>query len=608
MKNKKIAIYSRKSKFTGKGESIENQIELCKSYIRNKQPDICEDDMVVYEDEGYSGKNTNRPQFQQMMKDAKEKKLSGIVCYRLDRISRNVGDFTLLIDELNDYGISFDSINEKFDTSTPMGKAMMYICSIFAQLERETIAERIRDNMRELAKTGRWLGGVTPTGYKSEKIVERINFDGKEMSAYKLDIIPEESKIVQLLFRKFAEFNSLSKVETYFLQHNIKTKNKKPFTRFAIKAILMNPVYMIADEASWDYFNNLGVEIFASKEAFDGKNGLMVYNKTLQRSGKTNIIREAEEWIVAVGKHTGLISGKEWILVQELLSQNTVKAYRKPRSHTALLSGLIVCGHCGSYMRPKMYSQEYEPGERRFSYLCEMKEKSQQKHCRMKNPNGNVLDRMVCSEIKRLSEDNSEFIRQLESAKKKIRTTHGEFDLQIETLKNGISEKKQQIGNLVSNLAQTGTSFSNQYIHQKIEELDRELSEEKRRLEELEGLTEEHFLSEEEFDILKEILCSFANTFDKMGIEQKRAAIRTFVKQVVWDGENIHLYLMGSEEKYEFSHSSDECSEEPSGEDSKRNFNGDACGEKTGQRSILGRTHWKGCRGQRNFSHRYFSK
>lgn len=75
-----------------------------------------------------------------------------------------------MIEELARLDISFISIKEQFDTSTPMGRAMMYIASVFSQLERETIAERIRDNMHELAKTGRWLGGTTPTGFESEAI------------------------------------------------------------------------------------------------------------------------------------------------------------------------------------------------------------------------------------------------------------------------------------------------------------------------------------------------------------------------------------------------------------------------------------------------------
>lgn len=559
MDNRKVAIYSRKSKFTGKGESIENQIELCKAYIRSKNQDIKDEDILVYEDEGYSGKSTNRPQFQLMMKKVKEKKLSGIVCYRLDRISRNVADFAQLINELSEFDVSFDSVNEKFDTSTYMGKAMMYICSIFAQLERETIAERIKDNMHELAKTGRWLGGATPTGYKSTKITNKISLDGKERTAYKLEIIPEEAEIIRLVFSKFAEYNSLTKTEAYLLQNKIKTKNGKEFTRFSIKNILQNPVYMIADENAWKYFESKGVEIYSDKEKFDGVHGVIGYNKTLQQTGKANTVRSIEEWIIAVGKHKGIISGADWVKAQQLLEQNSSKAYRKPRSNTALLSGILICGKCGGFMRPKMYNTDYQEGEKRFGYLCETKEKSQQHNCNIKNVNGNLLDRAICEEIKKLSENSSEFVRQLENTKSKIKSNSEELDIQIESLKNSIADKKKQIDNLITNIAKG--EVATEYINQHIEELDKEIKASEQRLADLKNLTEENALSDNEFDVLRDILSSFASSFDTMNIEQKRAAIRTFVKRIVWDGENIHMYLYGSEE--------DDVFKEPSGGDRK---------------------------------------
>ena len=119
-KIKTVAIYSRKSKFTGKGESIDNQIELCKQYINAHFPNVDKDNIFVYEDEGFSGGHTERPQFKKMMVDAKAKHFNAIVCYRLDRISRNIGDFAKLIEELDGLEISFISIKEQFDTTTPM--------------------------------------------------------------------------------------------------------------------------------------------------------------------------------------------------------------------------------------------------------------------------------------------------------------------------------------------------------------------------------------------------------------------------------------------------------------------------------------------------------
>ena len=192
---KQYVIYSRKSKFTGKGESIENQIELCRQYIASHYGAEQAENALVYEDEGFSGGNLERPEFKKMMKDSHEMQFSAIVVYRLDRISRNIGDFAKLIQDLGERQIDFISIREQFDTSSPMGRAMMYIASVFSQLERETIAERIRDNMHDLAKTGRWLGGTTPTGYQSVG-VSKVTVDGKSRKAFQLEPIQEEISLV----------------------------------------------------------------------------------------------------------------------------------------------------------------------------------------------------------------------------------------------------------------------------------------------------------------------------------------------------------------------------------------------------------------------------
>ena len=166
----KIAIYSRKSRFTGKGESIGNQIQMCKDYICSNYNDYENIEFAIYEDEGFSGSNTNRPQFKKLMKDIENKDFNILICYRLDRISRNVADFSSTLETLQRYNVDFISLRDQFDTSSPMGRAMIYIASVFAQLERDTIAERVRDNMLELSKTGRWLGGTAPYGYSSTPI------------------------------------------------------------------------------------------------------------------------------------------------------------------------------------------------------------------------------------------------------------------------------------------------------------------------------------------------------------------------------------------------------------------------------------------------------
>ena len=157
---------------------MENQVELCRRYAAEHLEEGAGAEVVIYEDEGFSGKDLCRPQFQRMLEDSRRRPPDYILCYRLDRISRSVGDFAPLVEDLIRRGIGFVSIKEQFDTSTPMGKAMMYIASVFAQLERETIAERVRDNMLLLARTGRWLGGEPPTGFSTKREMSQTS-DGK---------------------------------------------------------------------------------------------------------------------------------------------------------------------------------------------------------------------------------------------------------------------------------------------------------------------------------------------------------------------------------------------------------------------------------------------
>lgn len=541
-----ISIYSRKSKFTGKGESIENQIELCKQYIRTHYPNCDEAHIRIYEDEGFSGGTVERPQFKRLMADARANAFSAVVCYRLDRISRNIGDFAKLIEELERLQVSFISIKEQFDTASPMGRAMMYISSVFSQLERETIAERIRDNMHELAKTGRWLGGVPPTGYVSEQL-EKVTIDGKTKKACKLKLVSEEAKLVQEIYRVFLETNSLTKTETYFVQNGCRTKNGKWFSRFALRNILTNPVYMIADEDAYRYFQQNEVDLFAKKEAFDGRHGVMAYNRTLQKAGKANQSRPIEEWIVSVGGHEGLIRGAEWMRAQAYLEQNRSKSFRKPRSNVALLSGLLFCT-CGDYMRPKLSRRKNAQGAFIYSYLCAMKEKSRSHVCEMKNADGNLLDRVVCEEVKRLGADRSECIRQLALGKKRLAGNRETYEENLERLRAASAENEKEIAALVASLPKAGGTAAEGYIVKQIDELHGRGETLRNRISELEGLAVGQALSAMAFDLIRQMLATFRAALDNMNVEQKRAALRALVRKVVWDGETAHLYLFGSDD------------------------------------------------------------
>lgn len=158
------AIYARQSVDRADSISIESQIEFCKYELKGGS-------FKEYKDKGYSGKNTVRPQLQQLLTDIRRGEVEKVIVYKLDRISRSILDFSNMMNLFQQYQVEFVSSTEKFDTSTPMGRAMLNICIVFAQLERETIQKRVSDAYYSRSQKGFRMGGKPPYGYRLEEIL-----------------------------------------------------------------------------------------------------------------------------------------------------------------------------------------------------------------------------------------------------------------------------------------------------------------------------------------------------------------------------------------------------------------------------------------------------
>lgn len=537
------AIYSRKSKFTGKGESIENQIELCKNQLINKY-NIKEENIKIYQDEGFTGYNTNRPQFQEMIKDIRNKKIKCVIVYRLDRISRNVTDFCNLKNEFIKYNTDFISVTENFDTSTPMGRAMLMISSVFAQLERDTIAERIRDNMYELAKTGRWLGGNTPLGYKSEK-VETLSVDGKRKNLYKLDIVFEEAEIIKLIWNKMCELKSLSKLEVYLLQKGIKTRNGNNFTRFSLITILKNPVYVVADNKIKDFFEKMNVTIYETGiEKCNGINGLLAYNKREELMGKTKSYKDITEWIIAVGKHQGIIPSQQFIKVWNLIVNNKDKRCRVPRQNTSILSGIIRCKYCGNYMRPRLRNTVTIDNKRNFSYLCVLKEKSRKRLCKCKNINGIETDMIVIEKISELKLPTNMLINKIKLLINNKEKKSDKRINELQTLNTILSRNKRKVEALIDKMAIIDEELIADITAQ-IKSIKSKNLEIEKRIIELSKETEKEIDKDEVTVLALNIINKYMSSFDSLNIVDKRLMIKSLVNTIESDGENIYINYMG---------------------------------------------------------------
>lgn len=535
----RIFIYSRKSVYTGKGESIENQIEMCRRYIENRIDGGRGAEIAVYEDEGFSGRSLNRPQFQKMLEDAKKHKPDIIVCYRLDRISRSVGDFAPLVEDLIARNIGFISIKEQFDTSTPMGKAMMYIASVFAQLERETIAERVRDHMLMLARSGRWLGGTPPTGFLSEK-VEEVVVDGKIKTSCKLKWNPDEIETVRTIYEKFLETHSVSGVLKYLMRSGVRSRTGRFYSLPGIRDILSNPVYCAAGLPARDYFLKQGSDVCFSEEACSDKLGLLSYNKRdYSRKGAPRL--QKSEWIIAVGKHKGIIRASDWVAVQNILDANKPQRRRRNMHNGyALLSGALICKQCGA----RMFAKPRSNGKGLFDYICENKLHGGVSICGCQNLSGQQTDDLVCRSLLDYAKGDFGVGDLLKQLRPKILAENQ--DDKIESVKRKIQITEIQLDQLLATIIQPElTPALARRAGDRAQELDRQLAELKAEMERLQSEERRQAESELRLDWTVHLLTHLKESFETLSIYEKRELARLLIQRAEWDGENLDLFLYG---------------------------------------------------------------
>lgn len=556
MKKKiRIVIYSRKSKYSDKGDSVGNQIELAQEYIKAHYPKTEYNvEIEIFEDEGFSGGNIDRPQFQKMLKEEREKPFDVLIAYRLDRISRNIADFSNLMNELNRLHTDFVSIKEQFDTRTPMGRAMMFIASVFAQLEREVIAERIRDNMIELAKTGRWLGGQTPTGFDAERyeivdVYDQNNdntLEKKKKKACKLIPNLEEGKTIQIIAKKYLEIKSLTGLETYLIKHNIVSRTGACFSTSRLRVLLTNFVYAIYDQDMKEYLESKGIHIYTEegRKIANGQYGLISYNKV---DGNGNQ-REMSEWIVAVGLHPGYIKGIDFIKIQELLERNSLKRYRANCKNEALFSGLIRCKECGSYMRPKgTGNRKGDNGKRRYYYTCELKDRSKGTKCNGANVAGIAMDNLIIEKLKEILVPSSEIYKELK--KMSIAKENRDSSDEIEIMKKAYDKNNEAIKNLIDKLKYMDMDViplindelkklknENQELKEKIEKLDKEqVSNKTKRSSESKGA-----------ELVLDIIDNYLDNFEQLDLKMKKDILRIFIKDIYGNGDKVEVNILNT--------------------------------------------------------------
>jgi site-specific DNA recombinase len=235
----RCAIYTRVSTDQGLDQdfnSLDAQYEASSAYIKSQAHAGWTLIRSRYDDGGYSGGSTDRPNLQRLLDDVRSRKIDVIVVYKVDRLTRSLADFAKLVELFDAHNVSFVSVTQQFNTTTSMGRLTLNVLLSFAQFEREVTSERIRDKIAASKLKGLWVGGPLPLGYELK--------DGK------LLIVDLEAERVRLIFRRYLEVSGINELARDLKARKIHTKARTfstgktrggiPFGRGTLSHLLRN--------------------------------------------------------------------------------------------------------------------------------------------------------------------------------------------------------------------------------------------------------------------------------------------------------------------------------------------------------------------------------
>lgn len=304
-----VALYVRVS--TGyqiDKDSLPFQKKELKNYCEHVLH-IPKDRIEIFEDAGKSGKNTNRPGFERMMKKVRAGQVSHVIVYKIDRISRNLVDFSLMYDDFKYNRVTFISLNEQFDTSSAIGEAVLKIILVFAELERKLTSERVMDIMIGRALSGQWNGARVPYGWDWD---EEAKFPKHSET---------EAVFGRLMYDMYEETRSTCKVRDYCNSHDVPTKRGGEWTSKTVADFIRNPM-------------NRGDYRYNYRESARGRK------------------KPEEEVIYIEGVFPPLVPPEQFDRCVAIMDENAAKkraaGFSHQKIHVHPFAGLLVCGSCGS--------------------------------------------------------------------------------------------------------------------------------------------------------------------------------------------------------------------------------------------------------------------
>jgi len=406
----RCAVYTRKSTDEGLDQdfnSLDAQREAGEAFITSRKHEgwVCLSDQ--YNDGGFSGGNVERPALKRLMADIEAGRIDAVVCYKVDRLSRSLLDFSRLIEVFDRHRVMFISVTQPINTADSGGRLMLNVLLSFAQFEREMIADRTRDKVSAARRRGKWTGGVQVLGYD-------VHPDGGS-----LVVNEDEAAIVRQVFGLYLELGSVQATAAELNRRGWRTKSwttkkgvfreGKPFTKNTVNHMLANPLYV----------------------------------------GRTRLHKESFE-----GEHPAIVDQDLFDRVQRQMAAQarTGGAVAKNR-YSHLLRGLLHCAACGCAMTP---SVSKKPGRVYRYYVCGNATKTGWENCPCPSLPAKAIEAAIVARIKAIGQDPNLVVATLDHVKALHRIRQPQLvaerrhlDRELTRLRDGgRPEDQEQVGRL----------------------------------------------------------------------------------------------------------------------------------------------------------------
>ena len=473
--------------------SVEAQQEACETYVGLHRSEGWTIAAEPYLDPGYTGSNTKRPGLTRLIADIEAREIDVVVVYKFDRLSRSMLDFLQLLDFFKKHGVSFVSVSQRFDTSTPVGEVTLNILLSFAQFERQIIAERTRDKMQACRRRGRWTGGRPPLGYD-------VAPEGG-----KLVVNKDEAEQVRTIFRLYADNPSLIGVSQELNRRGWRQRtwtNKKnkvvhggKWNKASLRTLLANPLYIGRQRLGNDTFK---------------------------------------------GEHRSIVLKALFDKVQRLLERNRSNGGASGRnSHGFLLRGLVRCAACDSSMVPS-------PAKRRGKvyryYRCSSSEKNGATSCPTRSVQADQIEQFVIDQVRRIGTDAELRDETFRQAIAQLKAKRRDLKAEKKWLARDLAGVRVEVERLVDTVSRINGPAADAVANELTKAQERVATLENRRRE-IEAELSDVNLQTIDRDDLDRALAKFDPIWEVLLTPERERVLKLLIERISYDGATQKLAI-----------------------------------------------------------------